>query len=425
MEILGFNDDFETGRRALNISYSSTSYNNIINSNITYGVILSGNTIYSGASDLSYIFAPINTNNSYSSFSATTLSGGSIFSGTTNLSSVFAPIGLSSPFSGNSNNGAIKPISGTNIASGAFSFVSGGKGNTASGSYSQAGGNNTLASGAYSQAGGYNTLASGIMSHAEGEQTSGTSRTAHSEGKRTIASGTYSHAEGHLTSATTTSSHAQNRNSLASGVYSHAGGSGSTASGHASFIHSSTSSVLANNSSILGGFANRLNSAATGSTILGGSNITGSTVNTVYVPNLTASTSVYAQNFYSGNTNISTLISQASSYISGTTTSFSLASGYSSGGSLGYRKDSFGYVHFKGLMAVGSIGGNNTFDTLPAGFRPSQAREFSVVAAGPTGGNFVCVINSSGDCQIVNPDGTVLNNGDNVYLDGVSFYLYD
>jgi len=503
-ELLGFNDNFEIGRVALNKAFSGLAPFNVVTANTIYGSILSGNTIYSGTTELSFLFAPISL--------------------------------VSSPFSGNSFTGAIKPINGSNIASGLYSFIGGGTGNTASGNFSQSfgfrtsattigshsEGRNTLSSGLQSHTEGYNTIASGARSHAEGHSTRATgSYGSHAEGYQTISSGAYSHTEGGLTSATTTgahaegnqtlasglhshaeglttiasgprshaegqstrsngqgshaegvgttatttASHAEGSSTLASGIYSHAegrltiasgtrthaegylttasginshaegvlnsasgygshaGGSGSTSSGNASFIHASNSNVLANNASIIGGFGNRLNSAATGSTILGGSNITGNTADMIYGVNFTARTSIYAQNFFSGTTNLATIISQTS-YSSGTTTAFSLASGY--GGSPSYRKDSMGYIHFKGILTVGSIGGNNEFATLPSGFRPSTPKEFAVAAAaGSNGGFFICIVNSTGSVQIVKGDGSVLDNGNNVYVDGVSFYLYD
>lgn len=97
------------------------------------------------------------------------------------------------------------------------------------------------ATGNYSVAQGYNTTASGPVSHAQGGGT--------------IASGLYSHAEGLDTTA--------------SGDNSHAGGNNSTASGDNSFIHSTNSLV-----------------SGARSAVLGGQNITGTTDDTVYVPNL-------------------------------------------------------------------------------------------------------------------------------------------
>jgi len=191
----------------------------------------------------------------------------------------------------------------------------------ASGNYSHAEGFDTTAGGQGSHAEGYLTIASGDFSHAEGYQTQATGTTSHAEGYGSkafgygshaeggttpfegggaggraygegshaegvltiasglgshaegygsIASGNYSHAEGRGTLAGGFYSHSQNIFTIAGGPYSHAGGFYSTASGDTSFIHSSNSTVLGNRSAVLGG-----------------QNITGTTDNTVYTPNLT------------------------------------------------------------------------------------------------------------------------------------------
>ncbi len=268
------------------INIISASLNNLsvsgINTSFQFSsTTLSGGTILSGSTNLSSVFAPtihshiqyatlsgatFTSNINAPSLSATTLSGGTILSGTTDLSLLFSNI--NSPFTGNTINGAIKPISGTNVASGLFSMVAGGSGNTASGSVSFI-------------AGGSGNTTSGNFSHVEGRNNTASANGAHAEGILNTASGNGSHVEGVS-------------NTAAGNYGSHAGGSGSTASGISSFIHSSNSLVAANHATILGGFGNRLNAAATGSTILGGSNITGTTADTVYVPNLTATTVIQA-----------------------------------------------------------------------------------------------------------------------------------
>jgi len=103
------------------------------------------------------------------------------------------------------------------------------------------------------------SVAGGTDSHAEGQNSKAIGNTSHAEGQNSIASGT--------------TSHAQNRGNIASGSYSHAGGDDSEARGITSFIHST-------------------NSLVTGarSVVLGGENITGSTDDTVYVPNLNIET---------------------------------------------------------------------------------------------------------------------------------------
>ena len=112
-----------------------------------------------------------------------------------------------------------------------------------SGSYSVKVINNVLnsATGNYSLSEGFNTTAIGESSHAEGSTTT--------------AFGDHSHSEGQLT--------------IASGDSSHAGGTSSIASGEASFIHSSGSTVSGKRSAVLGG-----------------RNISGTSIDTVYVPYL-------------------------------------------------------------------------------------------------------------------------------------------
>lgn len=116
-------------------------------------------------------------------------------------------------------------------------------------------GGTTDATGNYALAQNLNTLASGAFSHSEGFGTIASGTSSHSEGRDTIAGGQNSHAQGVLT--------------IASGTESHAGGVSSEAEGATSFVHSSNSKVTGNRSAILGG-----------------QNITGTTDDTVYVPNL-------------------------------------------------------------------------------------------------------------------------------------------
>ena len=153
----------------------------------------------------------------------------------------------------------------------------------ASGDKSHAEGESTQASGESSHAEGDRTISSGLNSHAEGALTQATGEAAHAQGQTTIASGDKSHAEGESTQASGESSHAEGLQTIAlgtnshtegshtesNGENSHAGGFKSIAEGEDSFIHSHNSIVLGNRS-----------------IVLGGSNITGSTDDTVYVPYL-------------------------------------------------------------------------------------------------------------------------------------------
>ena len=152
------------------------------------------------------------------------------------------------------------------------------------GVYSHAEGNFTTAIGNNSHAEGILTKAIGQNSHTEGGSNTSIGDASHTEGNQTTAIGTASHAEGFQTISISNNSHAEGRQTTASGLeshtegrqttaigdYSHAGGYNSTASGTTSFIHSTDSEIKANYSALLGG-----------------QNLTGTTDNTVYVPNLT------------------------------------------------------------------------------------------------------------------------------------------
>jgi len=179
---------------------------------------------------------------------------------------------------------------------------------TASGGFSTASGYKTTASGEYSSASGYHTTASGYYG-------------AHAEGGHTTASGDYSHAEGGYTTASGGGSHSQGINTTASGDYSHASGKGNKqtlghiiiASGETSFVHfkqTSTSGSIgafgdystilggtdhnidfnATSSGIFAGSGNTVNNGVIRSVVLGGSGISATTSNMVYVPNLNINT---------------------------------------------------------------------------------------------------------------------------------------
>jgi hypothetical protein len=171
-------------------------------------------------------------------------------------------------WSASTGTNAIVPIYSNSLASGTNSLAEGFN-TKASGNYSHAEGNGTTASGANSHAEGSETTSLGQFSHVEGYKTVSVGLASHAEGSGSVASGYTSHAEGYATTAIGDSSHAGGSFSSAIGINSYAGGSGSTASGIASFIHST-------------------NSAVTGarSAVIGGQNITGTTNDTVYVPDL-------------------------------------------------------------------------------------------------------------------------------------------
>ena len=110
------------------------------------------------------------------------------------------------------------------------------------------------------------------------------------------ATGNYSVAQGFNTLASGNTSHAEGFNTIAGGQSSHAGGNTSVASGDESFIHSTNSLVTGDRSVVLGGFG-----------------ITGTTDDTVYVPNLNI-------NNIGGTTSVTNLgIDSNGNVVSGTT----------------------------------------------------------------------------------------------------------
>ena len=235
--------------------------------------------------------------------------------------------GGTSYWSAGTGTNAIVMNNGGNTSSGTLSTAQGFD-TTASGDYAHAEGDRTDATGISSHAEGLFSNASGDYAHAEGNNTDATGISSHAEGQLSLASGNYSHAEGLQTDSTNNgshsegtyslasgvASHAQNRYTIASGNYSHASGYGYdsndrvVASGETSFTHQYVSNssgylgVYGNNSSILGGIDNNIDSSsqssfigggennrivgANRSVVLGGDGITATTNNTVYVPYL-------------------------------------------------------------------------------------------------------------------------------------------
>jgi hypothetical protein len=179
-------------------------------------------------------------------------------------------------------------------------------------------GRGTMATGQGTHAEGQYTIASVASAHAEGDSTIAGNAGAHAEGGYTTASGGYSHAEGYLSIASGNYSHSEGYYTTASGYVSHVGGQYNIASGNTAFIHSSGSTVMGDYSSILGGKGHRVNPGVTGSTILGGSYITGTTNDTVYGVNFNASGSIF-----SGGTNLTSIFALAGSdtntYVTGGT----------------------------------------------------------------------------------------------------------
>jgi hypothetical protein len=205
---------------------------------------------------------------------------------------------------------------GSSVASNTFSHSEGST-TTASGNASHAEGSSSIASGNTSHAEGLLTRAFGSYSHAQGSGATASGIASHAEGASTTSIGDSSHAEGLFTTAIGSGSHAEGYMNTSNGTYTHTGGQYNIASGTNAFIHSSGSTVNGDNSTILGGSENIINSAVTGSTILGGSKITGTTSDTVYGVNFNASGSIF-----SGNTNLLNIFKSINSldiYTTGTT----------------------------------------------------------------------------------------------------------
>lgn len=176
--------------------------------------------------------------------------------------------------SGSSGTDSVVIINSTGLDATANRALAWGNQTLASGSDSTASGYETQATGDTSTAQGYQTIAGGSRSHAEGFQSRAIGNNSHAEGYASEANGNTSHAEGWVCIANGDFSHAEGWVTTAYGDKSHAGGNISVASGNTSFIHST-------------------NSLVTGarSVLLGGQNLTGTTDDTVYVPNFTIKTS--------------------------------------------------------------------------------------------------------------------------------------
>ena len=178
-----------------------------------------------------------------------------------------------------------------------------------------------------SHAEGHSCYSLGNASHAEGQGTRSFARQSHSEGSTTSSYGDFSHSEGYLTISSGSSSHAEGYNTISLGNYSHSEG-GNTVSyglyshvggysfepalnpvttyGFASFNHSvrndntptvygsygnytfilggQDNSAKAFQSGVLGGSGNTVNDAHTSSVIIGCTDTTSRSGNTIYGP---------------------------------------------------------------------------------------------------------------------------------------------
>ena len=165
------------------------------------------------------------------SLSASSISGDTIYSGGTDLSNVFITTDI---YWNSGSTGAFSIIAKNDSgidAQGDYSLAEG-YANTASGTYSHAEGDYNTASGVSSHVEGESNIANGAASHAEGESTQAIGDYSHSEGNGSIASGVTSHAEGYYTQANGENSHTEGIQTIASGIGAHAEGSNSIAIGY-------------------------------------------------------------------------------------------------------------------------------------------------------------------------------------------------
>jgi hypothetical protein len=144
----------------------------------------------------------------------------------------------------------------------------------------------TVASEQSSHAEGSSTTALGAYSHSEGVCTTACGIATHAEGQQTTASGNYSHSEGFLTTAGAQYSHSEGYSTTSNGLASHAGGFCTRTQGFYSFIHATHSAANGYQSAILGGSGHTIGSTVDNSVILGGTDITALSADTVYVPKL-------------------------------------------------------------------------------------------------------------------------------------------
>lgn len=158
--------------------------------------------------------------------------------------------------------------SGTSSGGGTFTdpfWTSGSNGN---GIRSILGSNNTLSAGAFAVGSG--NIASGTDSFARGSFNRALGSASTAEGAFTTAYGANSHAEGATTTAMGSNSHAEGANTFVSGTASH--------------VEGASNVLVGTNSAIIGAASSSLR--ASQSAIVGGTGLTGTHNNMVYVPRL-------------------------------------------------------------------------------------------------------------------------------------------
>jgi len=207
-----------------------------------------------------------------------------LFSGTPSDNDLIHIVDVSDPTDNPQGSSFKIPLSGlTNYFTPNNYWVSGSTGNNSLKTLNITG---TDATGHYGFATGADTLASGIASVSMNDTTVASGSAATSFGITTVAGGQASLASGDETYAFGYATFTEGNSTYAYGSYSHSGGQGSITSGVTSFAHGINLLVDADASAILGGNGNRLTNLAINSVILGGTNITGETANTVYTPNI-------------------------------------------------------------------------------------------------------------------------------------------
>ena len=259
----GFTNTVTTGA-TLNgnvIEFNRSDLDNAYDVDLT--PILSGSTtLWSGSTGTNSLVPSNQTDNI--AYGTAGLAGGeySISSGITSFAY---------GYQANATNHYSTAFGNTSIASGIGSLTAGGL-VFATGEYSQAFGSSNVASGNNAAVFGSQATASGNLSFAAGSSVSATGQASAAFGGFTFATGFNSFTIGN------------GNNGI--GDRSFAGGSQSSATGATSFIHSTQSTTNADMSAILAGSGNTLSVTAIGSAIIGGYDISGTTANTTYVPNL-------------------------------------------------------------------------------------------------------------------------------------------
>ena len=263
-------------------SPGQTDINTLVRSNSAewndaYSIIVSNSAAYLSAVDLSFLSVSGNWNNAYTSWNGASATSVVAFNDTR-----FSKLSSTAYTLVDATN-SIKPVKGTNTASGSYSNVTGGQYNTASGSYSNvAGGQSNTASNYSSVLGGRSNSATGFSNVAGGYGNNASGDHSNiSSGYNNTASGTFSFVGGGCCN-------------IASGGYS----------------------------SIIGGSYNNSNNQS--NTFILGSNITALSANFTYVNNLSSRGTVNATSGNSNNWNdaYTNLISNSAAYLSAVDLSF-------------------------------------------------------------------------------------------------------